>query len=244
MRIAQWEFRPRAVPTLAAAILFAVLLSLGFWQIDRARQKEALHRAFLERSSAAPVAVAGQGPVTDAADTIWRRVTLRGRYDPAVIYLLDNQVYAGRAGYFVYSPFLIDGGPRRVLVSRGWVPAGDDRGRAPAIETPAADTALEGLAKPAPLTPVLRETPPEPLAPGVFRVQQIDLPTIAGQRGWGLLQYEVRLDGEAPGFVRDWPPPGSGRERHLGYAFQWFAMAAVLLAIWIAVNLKRAGRAS
>ena len=225
------------MPTLAAAALFALLLWLGFWQLDRAREKEALHAAFLARSAASPVdllAAAG-----DAEEIVWRRARLHGRYDREATYLLDNQVHGGQAGYLVYNAFILDGDERRVLVSRGWVPAGADRARAPAIEIPAGERLLEGLAKPVPVTPVLRETPAEPLAPGVLRVQQIDTAAFGAARGWELSSYEVRLDGSAAGFVRDWPVPGSGRERHLGYAFQWFAMAAALFTIFVVLGFRR-----
>lgn len=233
-----WEFRPRPATTLAAAAALAILLALGFWQLDRAAQKEALHETFLARSRAAPVDIAGAA-VPEAEAMLWRRVRVRGRYDPAVIWLLDNQVYGGRAGYFVYSPFVLDGSDARVLVSRGWVAGGSDRTAAPAVATPAEAMVLQGLAKPVPRTPVLAETPPEALAPGVLRVQQIDLAAIGAAQGWKLLPWELRLDGTGEGFVRDWPEPGSGRERHLGYAFQWFAFAAVLCVIWLVLNLKR-----
>jgi cytochrome oxidase assembly protein ShyY1 len=240
MQTAQWQFRARAVPTLAALVLFAILLALGFWQLDRARQKAALHLAYLERAAAPPVDLAAAGGGRDdAGEMIWRRVRAVGRYEAAPVYLLDNQVHAGRPGYLVYSPFVLDGGTARVLVSRGWVAAAADRGLAPAVETPAGAIAIEGTAKPAPVTPVLRETPPETLAPGVLRVQRIDLAAIAAANAWTLLPYEMRLEGAEPGFVRDWPAPGSGRERHLGYAFQWFAMAAALFVIYLAVNLRR-----
>jgi surfeit locus 1 family protein len=239
MRIKNREFRPRIVPTLATAVLFGLLMSLGFWQLDRARQKETLHGEFLARSRAAPVDLGDGAAAQDAGAMFWRRVRLGGRYDPAPVYLLDNQVRDRQAGYFVYNALRLEGGDRRVLVSRGWVPAGMDRARAPVVDTPAGTIALEGLAKPVPRTPVLRETVPETLAAGMLRVQQIDLAAIGAANGWQLLPFEVRLDAPEAGFVRDWPAPGSGGERHLGYAFQWFAMAAVLFAIWLIVNFRR-----
>jgi surfeit locus 1 family protein len=242
MRAKNWEFHPKAVPTLAAAALCAVLLSLGFWQLERADQKAALHEVFLERSSAPPVDLGDSAAAaTDAEGMIWRRARLHGRYDPDVIYLLDNQVHAGQAGYLVYTSFLLDGADRRVLVSRGWIAAGPDRTHAPVVQTPSGALVLEGLAKPPPRTLVLGETPPEVLTPGALRVQQIDTQAIGAAQHWQLLPYEVRLDAPEPGFVRDWSAPGSGRERHLGYAFQWFALAAVLLGAWLLVNFRRIG---
>ena len=39
--------------------------------------------------------------------------------------------------------------------------------------------------------------------------------------------------------VPNWRPAASGPEKHYGYAFQWFAMAAALTVIFVVVNLSR-----
>jgi cytochrome oxidase assembly protein ShyY1 len=38
--------------------------------------------------------------------------------------------------------------------------------------------------------------------------------------------------------------PGAGSDRNLGYAVQWFAFAALAIAIWIALSLRRDGESS
>lgn len=234
MSLQQGAFRARLLPTLIAAALFALLLKLGFWQLDRARQKEEIFAESAARAAAAPLQLdAGATP----AELLWRRVQARGRYLPAPQYLLDNQVHAGRPGYQVYAVF--ETADRvRVLVARGWVAADPDRRRAPTLSLPSGEMELAGSMRPPPRTPVLMETPPEQLAPGVLRVQQID-PARFGAELPGLLPYELRLAGSEPGFERDWPAPGSGAERHRGYAFQWFALAGTLAIIWLVLGLRR-----
>ena len=39
--------------------------------------------------------------------------------------------------------------------------------------------------------------------------------------------------------IPNWRPAASGPEKHYGYAFQWFAMATALTAIFVVVNLSR-----
>ena len=46
--------------------------------------------------------------------------------------LIDNMVNGERAGYFVITPFALQGGGW-VLVNRGWVPLGASRAERPAI---------------------------------------------------------------------------------------------------------------
>ena len=55
-----------------------------------------------------------------------------------------------------------------------------------------------------------------------------------------LLPYVLRMDPESPaGFTRRWKEPGTGEERNLGYAFQWFAMAIAIFVIYLILNFKR-----
>jgi cytochrome oxidase assembly protein ShyY1 len=35
------------------------------------------------------------------------------------------------------------------------------------------------------------------------------------------------------GLLRDWTQPGSGVETHYGYAFQWFALSALIAILYV-----------
>jgi surfeit locus 1 family protein len=106
-------------------------------------------------------------------------------------------------------------------------------------------TLTGSIRQPPPPGIVLGENIPEPVAPGVTRLQRLELDVLAHSYQGRLLPYELRLDGEsASGFVRRWPEPGSGRERHLGYAFQWFAMAVAVAVIYLVLNIRRRGSES
>ena len=41
------------------------------------------------------------------------------------------------------------------------------------------------------------------------------------------------------GLVRDWPAPDLGVEKHYGYAFQWFALSALILALYVIAHVRR-----
>ena len=75
---------------------------------------------------------------------------------------------------------------------------------------------------------------------GFIRLQYLDLGKLGKSIGAPLLPYVVRLEGDnEEGFLRDWQTPGFGKEKHLGYAFQWFAMSVALIIIYIVVNLRK-----
>jgi cytochrome oxidase assembly protein ShyY1 len=41
------------------------------------------------------------------------------------------------------------------------------------------------------------------------------------------------------GLIREWAPPDLGVERHYGYAFQWFALSALILILYLITHVRR-----
>lgn len=216
-----------------------MLLALGFWQLDRAGDKAALQAESLRRSGLQPVDLNRDLALRDKRSAmLGRRIILMGRYTGNKVFLLDNQVVNGAAGYLVFAPFSVAGAT--VLVNRGWVPAGPYRDRIPDIGNPAGELTLDGTAylPGAPL--LLGEAPAEALSEHISRVQVIDLEELEDGLGRDLLPYAVRLAPGTPTAYRDvWRDPGTGRERHLGYAFQWFALAGALVIIYLYYGFVR-----
>jgi surfeit locus 1 family protein len=242
MQIGIWHFQPNLWPSVATLVVFPLLLSLGFWQLDRAEQKEALSHSFEKRAQSRPVDLnVPSEQRDDREEMLWRNVTGLGSFDSGFQFLLDNQVVAAQTGYFVYTPFRLIEDAGWVLVNRGWVWAGTDRTRLPAVESLESVIEIRGTAKAPPLTGLLLgDETIEDMGGGTYRLQRLSLDELAGLTGLNLLSYVVRLDDQAEqGLVRKWRIPGSGKERHLGYAFQWFALATALTVIFIVVNLKR-----
>lgn len=235
------QFRPGLWPSVAVALLLPLLIALGFWQLERAGQKEALQEAYRSRQASPPLDLLAAGEDRNRREgMLWRRVHLRGEYLPDKQYLLDNQIEGGEPGYLIFSPFRLAGRETVVLVNRGWLPMIGGRSAVPDVPPPEKAEVVEGTAKDPQSTGVFLGGPEaEDLGRGFVRVQQLDLEAIARDNDWRLLPYVVRLDKQpGSGFVREWKAPGFGRETHLGYAFQWFAMAAALLIIYLVVNMK------
>ncbi|OGT79900.1 MAG: hypothetical protein A3H91_07290 [Gammaproteobacteria bacterium RIFCSPLOWO2_02_FULL_61_13] len=236
------KFTPHLWPTLATLVAVPLLIALGQWQLGRAAEKQRGYAQFMQRGADPAIQLlAGDPEVWKLRVMQHRRIDVRGRYDGAVNFLLDNQVHEGVAGYFVYTPLRLEGQEAYLLVNRGWVAAGPDR-RAPlSVEVPPGLMALSGVAAlPPPPGIKLGENAPEQLAPNLIRLQRIELDQMADKYAGKLLPYELRLDpGSDGGFLRQWREPGSGHERNLGYAFQWFAMAVVVTLLYLFLNLRR-----
>ncbi len=242
MQFGNWNFTPSIFLSAVAIVVFTLFISLGFWQLDRAGQKQDLRTEVINRQTAVEIDI--NQPKTARLDKDamkWRRVRATGAYDDELQILLDNQVVNSRVGYFVYTPFKLDGEPVWALVNRGWVATGKDRSVIPDIAVNNGRHDLTGVAKPFPLPGlILGEQIVENMGGNIYRLPNMEPELVNKIVNQNLLPYVIRLDQESHyGFKREWRLPGSKRNMHLGYAFQWFLLAATLLVIYIAVNLRK-----
>lgn len=219
--------------TLFTALLFPVLVSLGFWQLEREAEKQALQQMYASRQSEAPTELT---QLDTAQDLQYRQVLLGGSWDNAHVFLLDNRIYQGQVGFEVLVPMHTPDGTV-VFINRGWIPQGAYRDQLPAVELIEGDSLVHGsIYVPVGEQFVLGAEQTEGAWP---RVIQAPVPaTLATLAGYGadtrIFPYTVRLGEGAPGaLTRYWPVISTTPEKHRAYAVQWFAMAAVLLGLYL-----------
>lgn len=216
--------------SVAALAGIAVTLSLGLWQWGRAQQKLALQAATEARATqealAQDVLIARAG----SPDLLHRRVVLRGTWLAQHTVFLDNRQMQGRPGFYVVTPLRLAGSQAVILVQRGWAPRNFvDRTQLPPVDTPAGEVTLTGRIAPAPAK--LYEFDGAPAGP--IR-QNLDLTVFRQETGLPLLEGSVQQAGApSEGLLRDWPVPASGADKNYGYAFQWWALSAVILILYV-----------
>lgn len=243
MRIIFWDFSPSLWPTLVVLLILPLFLSLGFWQLDRAEQKRVLHKEFEVRQNAPALNLSEASDLKNNLEALlWHKVTIEGKFSRGTNILLDNQVIGGNAGYFVYTPFKLKNEASWILVNRGWVPVGETRDHPPSLSVEEGILKIVGSVKLPPSTGMLlAENLADQLDDGTIRVQKLEMSAIEKVLQMELFPYLVRLEPESRGgFTRHWQAPGLGEEKHLGYAFQWFAMAVAIFIIYLILNFKRA----
>lgn len=241
--------RGRAFAAAGLVAIVVVTFSLGQWQLRRAAEKQALQVALDAAARAAPVALAAATPV-DAATLDGRRVTARGNFVGGSDVYVDNRSHQGQAGVHVITALRIGDGPLHVPVLRGWAPTDPrDRSRPPAVSTPDAPVEIEGVAIASPAQSLELGGAREP-APGQRLWTNFRLDAYARWSGLSLQPVLLRQSTPAAGvpddgLVRAWPQPGTGVDKHHGYAFQWFAMSGLaatgaLVWGWRAWRTRRA----
>jgi len=206
-----YSFRPRLRALALAAAACAAGIALGRWQTHRAEEKR-------------------------AAAAAEKRLSLRGEFLARYTILLDNRLHQGRPGYVVVAPLRLAGQSRCVLVERGWIAAGPRRDSPPAVETPAGEQTVEGraldhLPRALDLGKQERE--------GQVR-QNVEVAGFASWSGLTLESYVLEQHSALDdGLVRDWPRADAGAERNEAYALQWYSLAALAVALFLVLSVRK-----
>jgi surfeit locus 1 family protein len=227
---------------LATVVTAAVTARLGWWQLDRAAQKNSL-RAAREAQGWLPMLAAGdlaRDPLR-AAGQWHRKAGVEGVWLADLTVYLDNRPMAGRTGFFVTTPLLLDDG-QAVIVQRGWLPRdATDRTRIAPHRTEAGRVRVEGRIAPSPS----RLYDLGSAASGPIR-QNLDIANFARETQRPLLPLVIVQDDASgattDGLSRQWPQPASDVHKHYGYAFQWFGLSGLAVTLYVWFQLLRPRR--
>jgi cytochrome oxidase assembly protein ShyY1 len=233
--------RSRWLLWVLAVSCIALFTRLGFWQLSRMHQKQALldaSHAVLTARKALPLSVAADPRRASGYD--W--AVGQGRFIAAPAILLDNQQHEGRVGVRAYRVFQpVGSGVPPLLVDLGWLPLAGDR-RMPTIARPGGEWRLAGLLAPPPSGGLARD--------GV--VPQGNDTLLAIALSTTTLRHALRLPALAPrvlkldpaqrlGYARDLDilPNTMPPERHLGYAVQWFGLALTVFVTALVLTFRK-----
>jgi surfeit locus 1 family protein len=236
MLIGRRRFRPAWWSLALTAFGVSLFVALGMWQLERASFKEAIELKF-EQRLAQPYLAFSSGD--DAADIEYRKLMLQGRYDNTRNLLVDNQLYRGRAGYYVVTPLQLRDSDHLILVNRGWVAWGESRDKLAPIADPVSAGGVAGIAY-FPSEPALQLGDVEPLAGWPMLVSHIDIEALQTRFEGRLLPMVLWLAPEQQGsYVREWNPVWMRPEKSRAFATQWFAFAVVALVFYVILNLRK-----
>ncbi|WP_092751424.1 SURF1 family protein [Rhizobium aethiopicum] len=224
----------RVLFAVCLALLAAILLGLGTWQVERLGWKRDLIARVDQRvhAGAVPAPARADWDKVNAGDDEYRRVSVEG----TLANDKETLVYASTVlgpGYWVMTPLMLADGTA-ILVNRGFVPT--DR-RDPASRR-------EGqLSEPIAITGLMRMTEPKGSLlqsndVGADRWYSRDVAAIGQKRGLdAVAPYFIDADAAAnPGGL----PVGGLTvihfpNNHLVYAITWYGLAAMVLALLVFV---------
>lgn len=240
MRLGAYEFKPRWALSVVTLMALAILLRLGFWQLERAEEKRDI-LAQQERVRVLPAANLNQ---LDSIETLveqpYRKVQATGQFDERHQILIDNKIHQGRVGFEIVTPLLLADSSRVVLVNRGWAPMGPTRQDLPATPTPDGAVTVEGMLK-VNLQDVISLGETNRVNqdwPAI--VQWVDIEALRASTGLNLLPFMIfQAPGDEHGFVRNWQIVNATPAKHISYAVQWFVIALALAIVYLILSTSK-----
>lgn len=199
---------------------FAILTSLGVWQLQRLAWKEGILADIEERIAAEPVELPWQ---LDAARDRYLPVRIAGRTLGTEADVLISLPTRG-PGFRVISAFQTDEG-RLVLIDEGYVPEAEKESARPGVEM----TVAGNLHWPDETDSF---TPDPDTGKNIWYARDVD--RLARHLGTEPVLIVVRSIEGSPERAMALPVDAPNiPNNHLGYALQWFGLAAV----WVGMTL-------
>ena len=230
--------RPSVFAVLLTVFGIAVFSALGVWQLRRADYKEAVLSRF-QHAAGAPL-MSLSDAAADRLPGAYPHVRVTGRLEGNRVYLLDDQMRAGRLGVMVFVPFLPDATPHVLLVNLGFLAKmGPDSASLPDVPPiPEHAVTLTGIYAPPPL-PGLKlggnPLPREKAWPKL--VTWIDTGQIAADLHRRVYPHVLLLDPDPhSAYLRSWTANVMPPERHRAYALQWFSFAIAAIVMFFVLH--------
>ena len=216
---------------LLTLLFVALTLSLGFWQLDREKQKRALLEMYDTRSqSSVPL----ETVIDDWQANQYQRIEARGNFLPDKQIFLENQVREGQVGYHAYIPFRTDGNTT-ILVNTGWQKELQEND-----EISDGQVQIEALLRPPPEVGLRLGSLEQTSFDRPYRTPYVDIGWIGKRLDLDLSPFVLLLAKGKDGVIAtDWTPVRMSPEQHRGYAVTWFTLAVALVALFLAYSFRK-----
>ncbi len=214
MTVLGYRFLPKIWSIILTSAFVYLFIELGYWQ--------------------STVTLPGSPVKLD--DFQYRQVEIRGEYLPAETILLDNKTHQGLAGYHVITPIKIANSSMHVLINRGWIATGNDRAVLPELPDVQGEVVVNGVV----VSPEQKMLKLSNQTTAGIVWENLSLQRYQEATGLKLQPILVLQNNTLDdGLVRQWDRPDSGAAKNLGYAVQWFSLAATAIIIFLVLNVKR-----
>ncbi|MDP6165915.1 MAG: SURF1 family protein [Gammaproteobacteria bacterium] len=236
----KYQFRPGIWLVLFLGSVMVMTASFGFWQLDRAEQKQQLQSAIDRRSAEQPIALPNsQIDIQDLSAMQHFSGVVRGSWLANKQFLLENVVYKGKVGYYVYTPLLLADG-QVLLVNRGWVAASAYREQLPNVELPSEAAEISGRFAAPRSKPIMVGGLPPANANSDAVWFYVDMALLQARVDMPLASFVMlQTSADDTGLVRDWPVFDAKVSMHIGYAIQWFAFTVIAFIFFLIFSFRR-----
>ncbi|MEZ8484103.1 SURF1 family protein [Vibrio splendidus] len=246
------KFRSKGfwIAVVLTVVSVGALIKLGLWQLDRGNEKLRYEQQLSERAqqssrSLDTVISEWKGSRTQMQGASEQpslnglRVDLELEAPSGLVVLLDNQINQGTVGYVIYmlGEVPTQDGRKQLLIDLGFVAASRDRRELPQLGSITLPTNMSGRLYTRSLNPLSHELGLENTTPN--RIQNLNITALSQYTGQEVLPFVFQPQSlDAWPYEMLWRPTAMKSEKHFGYSFQWFVMAAVLLFLTMLIGYR------
>ena len=238
--------RIKLLSSIIFLLCISLFLSLGFWQLDRANEKENIVKLFKERQLS-PISELKSILKDSIERTYYKNYKIKGYFIDKT-FLIDNKIKDKKYGFNVITPFKLSSSGEVVIVDRGWIPMKGQRKDIDKNFNFLNDQNLGNYEQ-------------EIIGYVYPREKSYTIGKISSNKNWPRLLQAInfdeiknsikdnelfvsdivfRLDSDNEfGFNREWKIIFMNSSKHIGYAFQWFSMAGALVILTIFYFVRR-----
>ncbi|MEZ8099207.1 SURF1 family protein [Vibrio bivalvicida] len=222
------------VVCLITVVAFSILINLGLWQLSRADEKSQIEQKVIQRAQMSPIGLPDltQEQISNPSGVkvVLSAIPVMDKY-----LLLDNQSVDGKVGYLALQLVKTQSG-KYLLLERGYVEAPDLRSQLPQVDWLNGEHALEGRLYRKSRNPLSKDLH---LEQGTMsRIQNLNFAQLEQHWQIELEPFVVQPLVESWPYIQPWQPVSMNPDKHLGYAVQWFSMAAVLALLSVGLLVR------
>ncbi|MEZ8854916.1 SURF1 family protein [Vibrio atlanticus] len=238
------------IAVVLTVVSVGILIKLGLWQLDRGNDKLRYEQQLSERAQQS-------SRLLDAVISEWKDSRTQAQGSPelpslnglkvdveleapsGLVVLLDNQINQGTVGYVIYmlGEVPTQDGRKQLLIDLGFVAASNDRRELPQLGNITLPTNMSGRLYTRSVNPLSHELGLENTMPK--RIQNINITALSQYTGQEVLPFVFQPQSlDAWPYEMLWRPTAMKSEKHFGYSFQWFVMAAVLLFLTMLIGYR------
>ena len=215
------------------------LNELGYWQLSRAQEKQQRLELLAENENSV---VTNLGSISEAEISDFSKVELEVELASRKSILVENKIQNGNLGYHALNLVHEVESNKYILVNRGWVEGLANRSDVPQVDLPANYWQLKARFYPINSQVLSGDAEIEEYG-NTIRIPVLDSSVLQGLEkllSADIEPYVLRIDKQDTYALEvDWAWVSMAPEKHLGYAFQWFALSLAFLIVSLFVLVKR-----
>jgi surfeit locus 1 family protein len=235
----QLTFNPLMI--FLTLVFFAVFTALSIWQVNRVYEKQHVQDLIAQANAGKPLHIQANESDQRLLQHRHYKATAKGSFLNEQCFFVENVIFKGKPGLYVYCPFRIEDDSRVLLVNMGWMNKLYNRLQLPPYQLSSNVISIEGVIADPRSKPVVTSGTDKPNIELDNLWAYFDFDSLRQQTGLDFYPVEFQLTTQIDTLLqRDWPEFEAKIGMHIGYAIHWAAFALATLGLFLKFNVKKA----